>query len=36
MRVQYEFETGLPPEAVISAFTDFSEVRPRVWPNLDP
>lgn len=24
------------PEQVISVFTDFSEGRPNIWPNLDP
>ncbi len=36
MRVEYEFQTEMPPEGVISALTDFSENRPEIWPNLDP
>ena len=36
MRVQYEFQTETPPEVVISALTDTSENRTKIWPNLDP
>lgn len=36
MRVRYEFDTILPPEGVAAALTDFSERRPKLWPNLDP
>ncbi|HWQ24416.1 MAG TPA: SRPBCC family protein [Gaiellaceae bacterium] len=35
-RVEFELESPLRPEAVISGLVDFSERRPELWPAIDP
>ena len=35
-RIQIEAETDLPAELVLAAITDFTERRPKLWPNIDP
>jgi len=32
---QTTFETALAPDGVVAALTDFSDRRPRIWPDLD-
>ena len=33
---KFGLETNLSTAAVLDAATDFSDRRPRLWPNLDP
>jgi hypothetical protein len=33
--VNFRVHTGLTPDAVLAALTDFSDNRARVWPNID-
>lgn len=33
-RVEFDFESHLPPERIIGALTDFTERRPELWPGL--
>ena len=33
-RVEFDMETPLPPEKIVSMLTDFSERRPDVWSSL--
>jgi hypothetical protein len=34
-RVEFDMETGLPPQRIIDALTDFTARRPKLWPNLN-
>lgn len=34
--VSFALESGLPPEVVLAAATDFSERRPAIWSRIDP
>lgn len=34
-RIHYEADGRVSPERFIAALTDFSERRPKLWPNLD-
>jgi hypothetical protein len=34
VRFRVEVDSGLPPERILAAFTDFSERRPDLWPQL--
>jgi hypothetical protein len=34
--IQFEVQSGLEPEAVLEALTNFSERRPELWPAIDP
>lgn len=35
-KITFSIDTKLPVEAVLKAATDFTEDRPRYWPNIDP
>lgn len=35
MKVHFKLESPLPPDAVLSALTDFGPSRSKVWPNVD-
>jgi hypothetical protein len=34
--VEFEVESPLPPDAVLSNLVDFGERRPELWPAIDP
>jgi hypothetical protein len=35
-RIQMSTNSDLPADTVLAAITDFTERRPRLWPNIDP
>ncbi|GAC1513501.1 MAG: hypothetical protein NVS1B3_17980 [Candidatus Dormibacteraceae bacterium] len=35
-KVRFTIDSGLPVDTVLAVATDFSENRPRYWPNIDP
>ena len=35
MPLEFSLQTALPPEAVLTALTDFGPTRAEVWPNID-
>ena len=35
-RIQINVESDVPAETVLSAITDFTDARPKLWPNIDP
>ncbi|HEX6709430.1 MAG TPA: SRPBCC family protein [Rubrobacter sp.] len=35
-RVEFDIDTPLPPERVVSGLTNFSELRPEIWPGIHP